>query len=76
VKKMLPRHHASNGYPRGKSEYKETYSISPHRYTQFSERINKFQSDADGLAHIDSSPDQRLEPSAADGNFSCDLPSY
>lgn len=29
---MLPRHHASNGYPRGKSEYKETYSISPHRF--------------------------------------------
>ncbi|KAF8861849.1 mannan polymerase 2 complex anp1 subunit [Acephala macrosclerotiorum] len=25
---MLPRHHASNGYPR----HKETYSISPHRF--------------------------------------------
>jgi len=28
---MLPRHHASNGYPRHKSE-KEVYSISPHRF--------------------------------------------
>lgn len=28
---MLPRHNASNGYPRHKSE-KETYSISPHRF--------------------------------------------
>ncbi|PBP17737.1 mannan polymerase 2 complex anp1 subunit [Diplocarpon rosae] len=28
---MLPRHHATNGYPKQKSE-KETYTISPHRF--------------------------------------------
>jgi len=36
--KMMPRHQAgaySNGYPRAKSD---TYSISPHRYVQYSSR--------------------------------------